>query len=299
MVMFNPLKRNGLNRLIFLLPIRIGDEILPEDKVRMLCCTAKADLATTLIARSTFEIIKSFIRELERGNKKYAILGIEVYPKDYVPVPVYIDSEHLMALENIAEHALNRKVMPWVLKKYVKHIIALGDIKSKDIIENYILSEHIDSNLSSHELLSGIESPHDKNLADTPIPIYKAQHHLPAVILKKLEATEHNENELQRVLILDSDGDLAISKVPIHSLESEEKEFDTIRSKGNFFGCITYAREKERYIFNHVILNGLQQKSLETILQQYEKTGSGERPIPLYAQEVLSRAKIMFKGSSY
>ena len=67
--MFNPLKRNSLNRLIFLLPVRIGDELLPEDKVRMLCCTAKADLVTTLIARSTFEIIKSFIRELERGNK--------------------------------------------------------------------------------------------------------------------------------------------------------------------------------------------------------------------------------------
>jgi hypothetical protein len=87
--------------------------------------------------------------------------------------------------------------------------------------------------------------------------------------------------------------------VPIHSLESEEREFDTIRSKGDFFGCITYDRRKDSYIFNHVILNRLQQKSLETILQQYEKTGSGERPIPLYAQEVLSRAKIIFKGSSY
>ncbi len=298
-MMLNLLKRNSLNRLIFLLPVRIGDEILPEDKVRMLCCTEKADLVTTLISRSTFEIIKSFIRELEKESKKYAILGIEVHSQEYVPVPVYIDSEHLMALENIAEHAINRKIMPWVLKKYVTNIIALGDIKSKEIIENYILSDNIYSNLSSNEMLGGLEGIGENHLSDAPIPIYKAQHHFPAVILKKLERTERNENELQRVLILDSDGDLVISKVPIYLLESEERELDTIISKGDLFGCITYTREKDSYIFNHVILNRLQQNALETILKQYEKTGSGERPIPLYAREVLSRARIIFKVSSY
>jgi len=299
LMMFKILKRNSLNRLIFLLPVRISDEILPEDKVRMLCCTEKADLVTTLISRSTFEIIKSFIRELEKASKKYAILGIEVRPQEYVPVPVYIDSEHLMALENIAEHAINRKIMPLVVKKYVTKIIALGDIKSKEIIENYILSDNIDSNLSSHELLGGLEGAGDNYLSDAPIPIYKAQLHFPAVVLKKIEATAQNENGLQRVLILDSDGDLVIGKVPIHLLESEERELDTIISKGDLFGCITYTREKDGYIFNHVILNRLQQNALETILQQYEKTGSGERPIPLYAREVLSRASIIFKVSSY
>jgi hypothetical protein len=291
--MFNNLKRNSLKSLIFLLPVRINDEILPEDRVRMLCCTQNAEIATMTISRSTYEIIQSYVRELERGNKRYAILGIEISRGYYVPCPVYIDSEHLIGLENIVEHAVHRKIIPWILKKYVKHIIALGNMKSKEIMKNYLLHDQICSGSASQSLLDNIRASRSDMFADGPIPTYKAQHRYPAIILKKIESIDYGDRESQRVLILDSDGDLAISKVPYQTLCAEERKINLMGSDS--YGCITYKQEKDMFVFDHMILNKLQQESLETILEQYERTGSGERPIPLFAQEVLSRARTIFK----
>lgn len=291
--MFGNLKRNSYKRYIFLLPVRIDDEILPEDRIKMLCCNEKADLVTMTVSKSTFEIIRSYVRELEKGNKRYAMLGIEVSPGYYVPFPVYIDSEHLMCLENIVEHAVRRKVIPWVLRKYVKNIISMGNIRSDELIKNYVLRDQIGSSLSSQSLMHSIRASRDNNFNDSLIPTYKAQHNYPAIILKKMDPDGYSDTESQRVLILDSDGDLAISKVPAQPLESEEGKCNL--TGDGLFGCITYKHEKGSYIFDHIILNSLQQKSLEIILEQYEKTGSGERPLPLFAEEVLSRARTIFE----
>ena len=258
----------------------------------MLCCNEKADLVTMTVSKSTFEIIRSYVRELEKGNKRYAMLGIEVSPGYYVPFPVYIDSEHLMGLENIVEHAVRRKVIPWVLRKYVKNIISMGNIRSDELIKNYVLRDQIGSSLSSQSLMHSIRASRD-NFNDRLIPTYKAQHNYPAIILKKMDPDGYSDTESQRVLILDSDGDLAISKVPAQPLESEEGKCNLTGDE--LFGCITYKHEKGSYIFDHIILNRLQQKSLEIILEQYEKTGSGERPLPLFAEEVLSRARTIFE----
>ncbi|MFO8143468.1 MAG: hypothetical protein R6T78_02195 [Dehalococcoidales bacterium] len=292
-MIFNRKNRNCTKKLIFLLPVRIDDEILPEEMVRMLCCTETAEAVTTTISRSTFEIIKSYTRELERGNKRYAILGIELPRGCYVPFPVYIDSEHLMVLENIVEHAIHRKFIPYILRKYVKHIIALGNISSKEIIKNYVLHDQLSSGLSSQSMINDIRASRGNMFAERAIPTYKAHNRYPAIILKKMDSIDHNDKETQRVLILDSDGDLAISKVPAQLLLSEERKFNLISE--DLYGCVTYKQEGDRYFFDHMILNKLQHKSLNTILEQYEKTGTGERPIPLFAQEVISRARVIFK----
>ena len=296
-MIFKTKNRNCTKNLIFLLPVRIDDEILPEEMVRMLCCTEKAEPVTTTISRSTFEIIKSYIRELENGNKRYAILGIEVSHGCYMPFPVFIDSEHLMVLENVVEHAIHRKFIPFVLQKYIKHIVALGNTGSKEIMNRYVLHDQLSSGLSSQSMISDIRASRGDMFDERAIPTYKARNRYPAIILKKMESVDHNDLENQRVLILDSDGDLAISKVPAQPLLSEERKFNLISD--DLYGCVTYKHEENRYFFNHMILNELQHASLNTILEQYENTGTGERPIPLFAQEVISRARTIFREETH
>jgi hypothetical protein len=201
-----------------------------------------------------------------------------------------------MGLENIVEHAVHRKIIPLILKKYVKHIIALGNLRSKEIMKNYVLNDQICSGLSSQNLLDNIKTSRGDMFVDKPIPTYKSHQRYPAIILKKMDPIDYSDKESQRVLILDSDGDLALSKVPAQPLWSEERKFNLIGS--DLYGCITYKQENDRFVFDHMILNRLQQKSLETILEQYEKTGRGERPIPLFAQEILCRARTIFKDDT-
>ena len=51
------------------------------------------------------------------------------------------------------------------------------------------------------------------------MPIYKAKHSYPLIVLKHLPSEELNPNNVQRLVILDSDGDLAIIKVPNELIE--------------------------------------------------------------------------------
>ena len=275
---------------MFLLPVQIGDEVISDGRVRILCCTSKAELTTILIDGSTYDIVKSYIWEMENGNRKYAMVGVEVNPGNYLPVPVYIDSEHLTALENIAEHAVTRRVVPWVLRKYVKHIIALGNVGSRELPDNIIIGDHIDMSATSYEMLAAINKKdvRDGIVPEGAVPVYKARYSFPAVILKKVQ--ESADSGLQRVLILDSDGDLAVSKVPARLLEAKERELDRASISENTQWCITYTQKGDGYIFSHLMLNRLQQQALETIVLRYEKTGSGERPLPPDACEILSRA---------
>ena len=55
-------RRYHYNDVLYLMPIRLGNEQLPKDIVRMLCCDDKGYLSSALIDKSVYELARSNVR---------------------------------------------------------------------------------------------------------------------------------------------------------------------------------------------------------------------------------------------
>lgn len=282
--------RYNHNDVIYLVPIKMGKEQLAETQVRMLCCDEKGNLVTTVIEGSVYELAKGYAEELEGARKNYAILGLEIAPGQSFPCAVTIDSEQVWALEHILEHALKRGLIPDILKKYIKQIIKLGEAKRKEL---RVQCEPTDGGASSEttpevlqRLAYGVE-----NTIGVSVPIYKAKHRYPLVVLKRLPSDEETAPEIQRILILDGDGDLAIIRVPLDMIDEAERGFEEWRVRYKSEGCIIYSQHPDGLVMSYLETSWFQRKALDLLAQRFEETGRGERPISKDAQEVLSRAR--------
>ena len=61
-------RRNHYNDVLYLMPIRLGNEKLPKDITRMLCCDAKGHLSSALIEKSVYESARSKVRRMKRTH---------------------------------------------------------------------------------------------------------------------------------------------------------------------------------------------------------------------------------------
>jgi hypothetical protein len=281
--------------VIYLVPIKIGNEQLAEAQVRMLCCDEKCNLVTTVIESSAYELAKSQAKELESARKNYAILGLEVAPGQSSPYAVTIDSEQVWALEHVLEHALKRGLIPDILKKYVKQIIKLGEAKRKELRAQRE-QETGDAPLETtpevlQRLAYGVE-----DTIEVSVPIYKAKYRYPLIVLKRLPSDEETKPGVQRILILDGDGDLAIIRVPLEMIDEAERGFEQWRLSYKSEGCIVYSQHPNGLVMSYLETSWFQRKALDLLAQRFEETGRGERPISKDAQEVLTRARA--RGSS-
>ena len=287
--------RYGHNDVIYLVPIKMGDEQLTAAQVRMLCCDEKGNLVTAVIEASVYELAKSRAKELESSRKNYAILGLELAPGQTYPCAVTIDSEQVWALEHILEHALKRGLVPDILKKYIKQIIKLGEAKRKELRAQHEPTDIAAPSETTPEVLQrlayGIE-----DTIEVSVPIYKAKHRYPLIVLKRLPPDEETKPEVQRILILDGDGDLAIIRVPVEMVDKTERGFEEWRLSSKQEGCIVYSQHADGLVISYLETSWFQRKALDLLTQRFEETGRGERPISKDAQEVLIRARA--KGSS-
>ncbi len=278
------------NDVIYLVPIKMGDEQLAEAQVRMLCCDKNGDLVTTVIEGSVYELAKSHAQELEDARKDYAILGLETTPGQLLPWAVTINSEQVWALEHILEHALKRGLIPDILKKYIKQIIKLGETKHKEL---RMQREQADNKYPSETTPAVLQrlAYVVEDTIEVSVPIYKAKHRYPLVALKRLLPDEDTKPETQRILILDSDGDLAIIRVPLEMIDRAERGFEEWRASRKSEGCIIYSQHPDGLVMTYLETSWFQRKALDLIAQRFEETGRGERPISKDAQEVLNRAR--------
>lgn len=284
------LGRHNLKDLVYLVPIQIGNEQLPENKIRMLHCDSKGNIRSAIIENSVYELARSYATQLERAHKNYATLSLEIAPGRSVPWTVEISPEQVWALEHILEHAIKRGEIPAILKKYPKKIIRIGRLKCEELnrdnerVGNFVFSG------KTPEVLQRL-AYYSEDAIEAAVPIYKAQYRYPLIVLKRLPPNEKTSPEMQRLLTLDSDGDLAITRLPLEAIDEAERNLEEWKGINKAEGCIICSRHQDSFIISNLEISELQAKALDLIAQHFEETGYGQQPIPTDAQAVLARAK--------
>ncbi|MEE8419663.1 MAG: hypothetical protein V3S02_06080, partial [Dehalococcoidales bacterium] len=122
------------------------------------------------------------------------------------------------------------------------------------------------------------------------MPIYKAEHSYPLVVLKGLPPDGKNSNDVQRLLVLDSDGDLAIIKMPFKLIVQAEKRLEEWAQKNDIPACTVVARNSKGFNINFLMISQLQRRALDTMARQFEETGSGAQNVSATARKVLVKA---------
>lgn len=284
------LGRHNLKDLVYLVPIQIGNEQLPENNIRMLHCDSKGNIRSAIIENSVYELARSYATQLERAHKNYATLSLEIAPGRSVPWAVEINPEQVWALEHILEHAIKRGEIPAILKKYPKEIIRIGRLKCEELNRDNERVGNFAFSGKTPEVLQRL-AYYSEDAIEAAVPIYKAQYRYPLIVLKRLPPNEKTSPEMQRLLTLDSDGDLAITRLPLEAIDEAERNLEEWKRISKSEGCIIYSRHQDSFTISNLEISELQAKALDLIAQHFEETGYGQQPIPTDAQAVLARAK--------
>ncbi|MFC2033205.1 hypothetical protein ACFLUB_01605 [Chloroflexota bacterium] len=279
-------RRNQSNDVLFLMPVRLADEKMPKGKARMLYCDAAGKVYASLINRSAYELARESAERMEHSHKSFATIGLEIGPGKFIPTAVEIGSKEVWALEHILEHALKKGRLPDILKKYLQPIIKLGEA-SREVI----LSEH---KKRRRRVYSGATPRVLNRLPYYPehdiefsIPIYKAKHSYPLIVLKHLPLEEITPHNIQKLVILDNDGDLATIKVPNKLIGNMEKGL--VAQEGNV--CAIISQHPKGMAINYMPISQAQRKALYTITRYFEENGYGKQPASAAVKAVLNKAK--------
>ena len=287
-------RRNQPNYVLFLMPVRLADEKLSRGKIRMLYCDAAGKVYASIIDRSVYNLAQDGAARMESSGKSFATLGLEISPGKFVPTAVEIGSKEVWALENILEHAIKKGRLPDILKKYLKPILKLGEASRESV-----LSEHKKRSRRVHveatpRMLNRLQyySKHDIEIS---IPIYKAEYSYPFIVLKHLPPDEPAPHNGQKLLILDSDGDLAIIKVSSILMGKMKNGLAEHNEKNNKNVCAIISQWSGGFAIDYMAISQPQRKALDTITRYFEETGHVKQPISIAAKIVLTRAKDRIK----
>ncbi|UCH42149.1 MAG: hypothetical protein JSW16_04795 [Dehalococcoidales bacterium] len=286
------LRRSQNNDVLYLMPIRLGNEQLPENSIRMLYCNAKGLIDSAIIDKPVYQKARNGATKLKRARKNFATIGVEVTPGKTIPCTVEIEPEQVWALNNILEHAIKRRKIPDILKKYPGEIIQLGEAKRKEFEEDLVKARHSTPVESTPKVLYRLPYYQPEDI-EVSIPTYKARHSFPLIILTRLSSNEETGQDMQRALILDADGDLAIMRFPPELMDQAEKGLQEFTKAGRRDGCLVYSQHPDGLIMSHIELNKQQRRALDSIVQHFEKTGHCAQPISSPVQSVIIRAREM------
>ncbi|GAG35056.1 unnamed protein product, partial [marine sediment metagenome] len=125
------------------------------------------------------------------------------------------------------------------------------------------------------------------------MPIYKASHSYPLIVLNRLPSDKQNPHDAQRLLIMDSDGDLAVIKAPLKLMAESEKRLEEWTAKTDMHACIIIDRGAKGLDINYLMISQPQKKALDTMVRRFKETGNGEQPVMAAAKKVLIQAKDM------
>jgi hypothetical protein len=282
--------RNKPNDVLFLMPVRLGGEKLPRSKIRMLYCDVAGKVYASIISRAVYELAADSAERMKSRHRPFAVLGLESSPGEFVPAAVEIDAGEVWALEHILEHALKSGRLPDILKKYLKPIIKMGEASREEVLLEHKRNRR-QARLETMPSVLGRLSYYAEDDIEVSMPIYKAEHSYPLVVLKSLPPDEDTPDNMQRLLVLDSDGDLAVIKVPAKLMDSVEKGLKEHRRGNGGDVHIVISKQAEGLSINYMAVTKAQERALDTIARYYEETGSGKQPISAAATAVLTRAR--------
>ncbi len=278
--------------VIFLEPVRIAGEKLPRDKVRMLYCDAEGKVYAALIDKAVYKLAMDGVAGMESSNKEYATLGLEIGPGNFLPLVVEIGPGEVRALVNILDHARRSGRIPDILKNPLRQIIKLGQASRQEAVAETKSKNLEEAPLRTPPVLNRLPYYSERDM-EFSMPIYKAEHSYPLIVLKGLPADSRNSSDVQRLLILDNDGDLAVIKVPFKLMVLAEKRLVEWAKKNDMQACVVLGKGSKGFDINFLMISQPQRKALDTMARQFEETGNGEQTIPAAARKVLTRARDM------
>ena len=281
--------RNRPNHVLFLMPVRFVNEKLPKGKTRMLHCDASGKVYASVIDEFVYELARDSAEKMERSRKSFAIIGLETSPANFMPVPVEIDATEAWSLELVLDHALKNSKLPYILTKCIKPIIIRGEASCEAVLSENEMGPPQAHTETTPQVLNRVSyySEHDIEFS---VPIYKAAYSYPLVVLKRLPAAENGPHSSERLLILDSDGDLAVVTVPYQLTDTSTGEVRE-HNKKSMNECMIISKHQEGLATHHMAISQEQRKALDTIRIDFEENRYGKQPISAAAKAVLARAK--------
>ena len=275
--------------VLFLMPVRLNREKPHKSKIRMLYCDAAGKIYASMVRSSTYDIARVNAERITRSHRSFATVGLEISPGNFVPATVEISSKELWALEHITEHAVKNGRLPDLLKKYIEPIIELGKAGREAVISEYTKRKPMALSGTTPKVLNRLPYYREGDI-EISMPIYKAEHSYPLVILKRLPNRNGDKNS-RNMLILDNDGDLAIIKVLAGLVTNMEKKLAEQSTKKNRNVCAVISQNPKGMSIDYITVSQQQKRALDTLTRYFEETGNGKRPISASARTVLSRAK--------
>ncbi len=281
-------RSNGPNDVIFLEPVRKTGENLPKGKMRMLCCDVEGKVYAVITNTTVYKLAMDSVAKMESNNKDYATLGLEIGPGNFLPLVVEIGPKEVWTLEHILNHARKRGVIPNVLKKELRQIIKLGEPGRK--------GKKAEKRKNALTVTPGVLARlpyYSERDIEFSMPIYKAFHSYPLIVLNRLPSDRQNPHDAQRLLIMDSDGDLAVIKVPLKLMAKSEKRLEEWAVKTDMHACITIGRGAKGLDINYLMISQPQKKALDMMARRFEETGNGEQSVTTAAKKILIQARDM------
>jgi hypothetical protein len=283
-------KNNEPHDVLFLQPVRYADESMPRGKVRMLYCDSEGNLYASVMSRSVYDLAKRNASSRSGGSAPFATVGLETAPGRFIPTVVTIDEESAWALDRILDHALNNGNMPDILKRYVKPIIAKGSAGREQLIAGRKKRTRKESVPLIPKVLDRLPYYPEHDI-EVSMPIYKASYHYPLIVLKRLPADEQTTSQEQRLLVLDSDGDMAIVTVPIRLIRAMELELANEQQKNGRTTRVLIVKRGQQEDVAYLPVSKDQQRSIETLTRYYEETGNSKYRMSNAVQSVLDRVR--------
>jgi len=284
------LNRNQPNDVLFLQPVRLADEKIPRGKVRMLYCDVSGKVLSSIVSRTVYERARDGAAGMAHRRRPFATIGLETAHGQFIPATVEVGQKEVWALGHILEHALKNGRLPDILKKYLKPIIRLNESERETIISGYRKRRRTPAVEATPKVLERLPYYQEDDI-EVSMPIYKAEYSYPLIVLKILTSDEHTPHNTRKLLILDSDGDMAVIEVPTRLVRKMEIELTGYSGKKRGNTCVLISKNPDGYTLSYMSISRQQKKSLDTLTRYFKETGSSKKHVSLAVKTVITRAK--------
>jgi hypothetical protein len=281
--------QNRPNHSLLLMPVRLGNERWPKNKVRLLSCDAEGNLFTQLVGRSTYQRIRKETQYMEVSQNNYATIYWDTGASRPMPLVVKIEENESWALNRILEHALRDTTIPDVLRRYPEEIIKLGNSKRRELLIEKTRDTHKTTSSTSSKVLNRLPY-YRKDDVEVSIPIYKVEYTFPLIVLKQLPPAKNTPSSQQRLLVLDSDGDLTVTTLPLELIDKAERKRIRLQRRGKE-GYLICLQKPKGISVDIMEISELQRLALENVTQYFEETSGGKQPLSGAIRTILNKAR--------
>ena len=173
---------------------------------------------------------------------------------------------------------------------YVKPIIKRGEASRESVLSEHAKPKSRTPSVETPKVLNRLPYYPEKDI-ELSMPMYKAEHSYPLIVLKRLTPDGKNVRRPQKLLVLDSDGDMAVINVPPEIIKNMDKKFARQKTGEDRNVCPIIIKNPKGMAVDFLPLTQPQKKALDTITRYYESTGNEKKPISATAKKILLRAK--------